>query len=203
MIIMKKLVSVLLALALTLGVCGAFAESAALPAYTYQTEDPIVDAVVKYMQKTDFGFEAPEGGILVPTPFILRTDVAADETGEPAEATVYGNFWIFCYKLNGKTLETTSGGECPGVMKLAKKDGVWTVVSMEKAGEGEDYAKDIAKFCNGDKELEEQFALTTGAAEDSILPQYQRAAVVNYVQDNKLDIEAYQDYGQDPVSVTD
>ena len=122
---------------------------------------------------------------------------------EETEATVYGNFWIFCYKLNGKTLETTSGGECPGVMKLAKKDGVWTVVSMEKAGEGEDYAKDIAKFCNGDKELEEQFALTTGAAEDSILPQYQRAAVVNYVQDNKLDIEAYQDYGQDPVSVTD
>ena len=84
-----------------------------------------------------------------------------------------------------------------------KKDGVWTVVSMETAGEGEDYAKDIAAFCNGDKELEEQYAQTTGASEDSFLPQYQRAAVVTYVQDNNLDIEAYQDFGQDPVSVTD
>ena len=88
-------------------------------------------------------------------------------------------------------------------MKLEKKDGVWTVVSMETAGEGEDYAKDIAAFCNGDKELEEQYAQTTGASEDSFLPQYQRAAVVTYVQDNNLDIEAYQDFGQDPVSVTD
>ena len=196
---MKKMISMLLVLAMALGVCCAFAESAALPVFTYGGDDLIWAAVDNYLLTTDFGFTPEEGGVLIPTPIILKTDINAEET----EATVYGNFWIFCYKLNGKTLETTSGGECPGVMKLAKKDGVWTVVSMEKAGEGEDYAKDIAKFCNGDKELEEQFALTTGAAEDSILPQYQRAAVVNYVQDNKLDIEAYQDYGQDPVSVTD
>ncbi len=151
------------------------------------------------MLATDFGFTPEEGGVLIPTPIILKTDMNADET----EMTVYGNFWIFCYKLNGKTLETTSGGECPGVMKLEKKDGKWMVVSMETAGEGEEYAKDIAKFCNGDKELEEQYAQTTGASEDSCLPQYQRAAVVAYVLDNNLDIEAYQDFGQDPVSVTD
>jgi len=36
-----------------------------------------------------------------------------------------------------------------------------------------------------------------------ILDQYQRVAVVEYVKANQLDIEAYQDYGSDPVSVTD
>ena len=36
-----------------------------------------------------------------------------------------------------------------------------------------------------------------------MLAQYQRSVLVNYVEDNKLDITAYQDYGQDPVSLTD
>ena len=200
---MKKLVSVLLALALALGVCGAFAESAALPAYTYQTEDPIVDAVVKYMQKTDFGFEAPEGGILVPTPIILRTAIVVAENGEDTDATVYGNFWIFTYALEGKTLKTHSGGENPGVLKLEKRNGEWAVTGAEFAEDGEGYAESIKKFADGDEQLEEAYYDTTGASENSMLPQYQRAVLVNYVAENKLDITDYQDFGQDPVSLID
>ena len=48
---MKKLVSVLLALALALGVCGAFAESASLPAYTYHGEDPVWAAKYMHMHR--------------------------------------------------------------------------------------------------------------------------------------------------------
>ena len=200
---MKKLVSVLLALALALGLCGAFAESAPLPAYTYHSDDPVWTAVVKYMQENDFGFEAPEGGILVPTPIILKTDVAADETGEVAEATVYGNFWIFTYALEGKILKVVSGGENPGVLKLEKKDSEWTVTGAEFAEDGEKYNESIKKFANGDEQLEKAYYDTTGASEDSMLPQYQRAVLVNYVEENKLDITAYQDYGWNPVSLTD
>jgi hypothetical protein len=196
---MKKLISLLLVLAMALGIGCAFAENTALPAFVFGGDDPIWAAVENYMLTTDFGFTPEEGGVLIPTPIILKTDMNADET----EATVYGNFWIFCYKQNGKNLETTSGGECPGIMKLEKKDDAWQVVSFESAGEGEAYAEDIKKFANGDKELEEEYYKTTGASEDSYLAQYQRAAVANYVEANKLDIEAYQDFGQDPVSVTD
>ena len=88
-------------------------------------------------------------------------------------------------------------------MKLEKKDGAWKVASFESAGDGEQYSEDIVRFANGDKELEEMYFRSSGAAEDSILDQYQRVAVVEYVKANQLDIEAYQDYGSDPVSVTD
>ena len=196
---MKKIISLVLVLAMALGVGCAFAENAALPAFAYGGDDPIWIAVENYMLTTDFGFTPEEGGVLIPTPIILKTDINADET----EATVYGNFWIFCYKQNGKILETTAGGECPGIMKLEKKDGAWTVVSLEAAGDGDDYAKDIKKFANGDEELEKAYSQTVGMTEDSFLPQYQRAAVAEYVKANNLDIEAYQDYGWDPVSVTD
>lgn len=197
---MKKMVSVFLALVLALGLCSAFAEEAALPAYTWTGDDPVTAAVIKSMQETDSGYETPEGGILIPTPIILKTDLNAEET----EASVYGNFWIFTYARNGKILERAACGENPGVIRLEKKDGEWAVISAEFAEDGEEaYNASIKKFANGDKELEEQYYCTTGATEDSFLPQYQRAAVVEYVVANGLDIEAFQEPGRDPVSVID
>ena len=177
--------------------------SAALPAYSWQGDDPVWGAVVKYMQETDFGFKATEGGILVPTPIILRSTLVMNENAEPVEATVYGNFWIFTYTLEDKTLLTQSCGEFPGVLKLEKKDGEWAVTGAEFAEDGEKYAESIKKFADGDEDLEKEYYATTGSSEDSILPQYQRAVLVKYIEDNKLDIIAYQDFGHDPVSLTD
>ena len=194
---MKKLVSVLMALMLCLGACCAFAESSALPAYAYTGEDPVWAAVVKYMQETDFGFEPEEGGVLIPTPIILKTEMSEDGN----EAAVYGNFWIFTYTLEGKTLMTGPCGENPGVIRLEKKNDVWNVTDAEFAEEGA-YKESIARFANGDKQLEEDYYCTNGNSDDSFLPQFQRAVLVEYVNANGLDVTAYQDFGWDPVDLT-
>ena len=193
---MKKLVSVLTALALSLSMCSALAEISALPAYTYQGEDPIMAAVVKYMQETDFGFEPADGGVLIPTPIILRTEV--NEDGD--KAAVYGNFWIFTYTLEGRTLMTGPCGENPGVIRLEKKDDIWRAADAEFAEEGT-YNESIVRFANGDKQLENDYRRTTDNSDESFLPQYQRNVLVEYVNANSLDITAYQDYGQDPVDL--
>jgi len=177
---------------------AASAASAALPAYTWNGDDPVWGAVVKYMQETDFGFEASEGGILVPTPIVLKTVLVMDKYGEPVEATVYGNFWIFTYTLEGKTLTTQSCGENPGVLKLEKKDGAWTVTGAEFAEDGEGFAESIKKLADGDEQLEKDYFESS----DSMLGQYQRAVLVNYVAENMLDITAYQNYGLNPVDLT-
>ena len=194
---MKKTISILLALVLAIGVCSAFAEKAALPVYSFHGDDDVTAAVVKYMQESNEAYDVPEDGVLIPTPIVLKTEVSEDGN----KATVWGNFWIFVYKLNGKILDLVSGGENPGVITLEKKDGEWTVVSAEFAGDGEEYQKSIEKFANGDEKLLESYALTVG--DDGFLPQYQRAVLVEYVNDNGLEIEAYQEPGWDPVSLTD
>ena len=48
----------------------------------------------------------------------------------------------------GKILKVTAGGECPGIMKLEKKDGAWKVASFESAGDGEQYSEDIVRFAD-------------------------------------------------------
>ncbi len=198
---MKKIFSVLLVLMMTLGLCSALAEQDALPPYTnpYGDEEPVLRAMIDYMLETDFGFEAGEGGVLIPTPIVLKTEMSEDGT----QATIWGNFWIFVYVRSGRILERTACGENPGVMKLALADGVWTVTSLEVAGDGDAYEADIEKFAAGDKELEAEYAMTTGKTDESFLPQYQRAAVVLYVEANALDIEAYRNPGWEPVSVID
>lgn len=198
---MKKVLLILLALSLAIGVGCAFADDA-LPPFQWQGEDPVIAAVISYMQANASEYEIPEGGVMIPTPIILKTEPEAPY-GDAEEVTVYGNFWIFTYAKEGKILKTGPSGENPGVMKLEKKDGVWTVASAEFAEDGEGYAASIEKFAGGDKELEAQYALTNGSSEDSVVSQFQRAAVVEYVAANGLDIEAYQDQGWDPVSVTD
>lgn len=172
-------------------------EAAALPAYAYPfaDENPVMAAVAEYLVTADLGYEAEEGGILIPAPIVLKEDV-----GE-TEATLWGNFWVFAYKLNGNILECTAGGENPGIMKLEKKDGVWKAVSLEVAEDGEKFDDSIRAFAQGDAELEKEYYLSSDAT-DGYLPQYRRSFIVEYVNANHLDIVAYQDYGQEPVEVT-
>jgi hypothetical protein len=146
---MKKILCVILALALCLGLCCAVAESSALPAYVYPfaEENPLMAGVVDCLMKTDFGYEPAEGTVMIPAPIVLKTEMNADET----EATVWGNFWMFGYRLNGKILEATCGGDNPGVMKLVKQDGAWTAVSLEVAPVNGDRGSYLKEFSGGDE----------------------------------------------------
>lgn len=198
---MKKTVCILVALVMALGACGlAFAETAALPAYTYPEDGSVWEAVVKHMQATDYGFEPNEGGVLIPTPVILRIDMNEEAT----EATVYGNFWIFTYTQKGKSLVTGPCGENPGVMKVKQdENGQWSVVSEEYAEDGENYQESIKKLCNGDKALEEEYAKSTFSREDNYVEQIQRSTLVQYITDNQLDITTLEDTGYpEPVDLT-
>lgn len=172
-------------------------EAAALPAYVYPFagENPVMAAAAEYLVTADLGCEPEEGGVLIPAPIVLK-----EETGE-TEATLWGNFWVFAYKLNGSILECTAGGENPGVMKLEKKDGKWQVVSLELAEDGADFDAGIRAFANGDAELEKAYYLSSGA-DEGYLPQYRRSFIVEYVNANKLDVVAYQDNGWEPVDIT-
>ncbi len=196
---MKKWFTLILALALALSLAGAMAESTSLPAWTYSGDDPIMAAVTAHMAEMETDIEPEEGGVLIPTPIILKTEVNEEEN----KATVYGNFWIFCYRQNGNILDVTCGGECPGIMTLEKQDGVWAVTAMETARDGVYFSDDIIRFAGGDKQLEKDYFLAGGGVHEGFVPQYQRAAVVLYVTENGLDIEAYRERGRDPVSVTD
>lgn len=188
---MKKLWGLLVFLAVLTCFVFAIAETeqqGVLPPYMYPGEDPIIGAVANYSSENssqywDQGVEC----VAIPAPIILKT-VTVDET----HTDVYGNFWCMKYKLEGTTLVCVSGGEAPGIMHLELIDSVWTVVTVETAGDGDDYSKDIVRFCNGDKELEKAYFSTTDALQDP-LKSVRAQFIREYVEANQLQIDSYQD----------
>ena len=174
-----------------------FERAPALPAYGYAGSDPLEGAVAEALAKDARAEEylTEEGYVTIPCPIIHRT-VMTDDT----HATVYGSFWILNYVRRGQVLHNISGGEYAGIMTLEKTGDAWRKTGLEEAGNGDDYAADIKRFANGDRELEE--AYFAAADLSAAVPQEIRTRFIReYVEANGLDINAYQDYGWDPVAL--
>ncbi len=188
---MRKILSFMIVCTLLLSASFVIADTAeqnALPAYVYPGEDPIEGAVANYIAEN-----APEYwddsiiSVVIPAPVILKTLSVDDD-----HVDVYGNFWRMRYKMQGSTLICISGGESAGIMHLEMIDQVWTVSSVETAGDGTDSSKGIIRFCNGDKDLEKAYFSATGVQQDP-LKTIRGNFIRDYVEANQLLIDSYQD----------
>lgn len=167
-----------------------------LPAYIYPGSDPVLAAVTSYMADVMTGYYS-DYDVSIPAPVILKQEEIDDN-----HVKVYGNFWIFNYDMQGQILENTSGGEAPGYM-IATRDGDgMKVTDAEFAGDGAEYAEDIKTFCGGDNSLEAQYFASNDAGQEPLLS-VRKGFIRDYVKANELDITAYQDYGWDPVDLSD
>ncbi len=193
---MKKLIVILLIACMTFA-GAALSENTGLPAYVYPGDDPIEAAVTACMVEKGKDYLLEDGAVTIPAPVILKT-VFQDDT----HTLVYGNFWVLNYVAKDHVLECISGGEYPGIMTLEKKDDRWEAVALETAGDGDDYAKDIRRFADGDAELEAAFFHTQDVFEEP-LKGVRTRFIQDYVKANGLDITAYQDYGWDAIPLTD
>ena len=193
---MKKLIVIVLIACMTFA-GAALSENTGLPAYVYPGDDPIEAAVTACMVEKGKDYLLEDGAVTIPAPVILKT-VFQDDT----HTLVYGNFWVLNYVEKDHVLECISGGEYPGVMTLEKKDDCWEAVALETAGDGDDYAKDIKRFADGDAELENAYFHTQDVSEEP-LKGVRTRFIQDYVNANGLDITAYQDYGWDAIPLTD
>ena len=160
---------------------------AELPAYTYTGTNKIEAAVAEYSAGFGANYLQEAVNVTIPAPVILKVKMA-----DNGHANVYGNFWHFNYTLRGDVLLCVSGGAAPGVMELEKAENGWKVVSCKIAGDGSDYAKDIARFSTGDRELEKLYAASGDVYSDPLLSA-RTNSVREYVKANGLKIRAYQD----------
>ncbi len=172
-----------------------FERAPGLPAYSYSGNDPIVGAVADFLAADGRAKEylTEQGYVTIPCPIIHATEMT-----DESHAKVYGTFWILNYVKRGEKLFNISGGEYPAIIHLEKTNGQWQVTEMEESGSGEDYADDIKRFANGNKDLEDRYFAggDLGAEENQAVRTH---FIKAYVEANSLNITAYQDFGWDPV----
>ena len=172
-------------------------DGSGLPRYEYTGEDPIEGAIADVLASEDISeqYLTEPGSVAIPCPVILKTEKTDD-----THVKVIGNFWVMNYVLQDQTLKCISGGECPGIITLELEDDEWIVTDLDEVGDDEDYEAGIERVAGGDKDLIAKFYEAhdmSGEPLKSIREKYIR----EYVEENELDVTAYQDEGWDPVEL--
>ena len=168
----------------------ATSSEAALPAYEYPGPELFYSVVYKYMID-EFGPHYEPSDVGIPCPVII-----AEDDSNKDDILLYGNFWYFNYKLNGETLENTSGGSYPGVIHVKSTDAGYEVTGMDLTEDGSGFTESAKKIFG------KYYDTFMKDGEDDKLREKTRAQIIaNYVAANNLSITAYQDYGWDPVTL--
>ncbi len=171
---------------------GDLKAAAVLPAYVYQGSDKILEAVTSYVVN-EFGkhYNLEDVDVTIPYVLVAHVDESKDD-----DVVVYGNFWVDNLHLNGDTLESKSGGECPGAIHLKKDGDEYLVISMDILEDGNDFEtsgkKIFGDHFNDFKKL---------YSDDKAKTEARTKAIADYVKANDLPITQYQDYGWDPVKL--
>jgi beta-glucosidase-like glycosyl hydrolase len=171
-------------------------DSAAEPLPPYAGDTSTLDGNIANYLIAEFspGYEAPDTWIPV-----VQT-VAVDESNAE-DIKCWGSYWILGYDQNGTTLECSCGGNYPGCVHLAKTaEGGYEVTSMDVAEDGERWYGSLVEICGGDSALADEIAAATDLSAE---PQagIRTDAIRAYVQENGLNVTAYQDFGWDPVEL--
>lgn len=180
----------------------AFRLDKELPPYSYSGDDIYMKGICEYFSalseeerewQKKFAVSEGKGSdiVYIPVPVIMKTETKDDKV------YVYGRFWDMWYALDEKNLYCLGGGENAGRLEMTKQDGIFKVTGFEKVRDGSYYPEDWKRLCGEDRDLYERF-FTKEEREDR-REMVRGELILQYAQNNGLDIESYQDFGWDPV----
>lgn len=164
--------------------------SAEASAYVFPGDDPIEEAVFKYLvDEVSKDFEKAD--VCIPTVNIVYINPT-----NPDDVIAAGDFWVYNYNINGDTLENVSGGNVPGVMHLAKDGESYTVTSFDKVEDGANFEPSARELFGEDYDT-----FMEVYSDSDTRDELRKITTSNYVKANDLPVTQYQDYGWDPVEL--
>lgn len=165
-------------------------ENIILPEYIYPEDDPIKTAIADYLVH-EIGKNYSAADVCIPSMSVVGSDES-----DPNDIQVWGDFWVFQYKLNRDMLETASGGSHPGLMHLKKSNNTYTVTKFDVVADGADNLESAKKIF-GDRYDEFHKINSDAEAREKIRRQF----ISDYVKKNNLSITKVKDFGWDPIDL--
>lgn len=161
-----------------------------------QPEIEVGEKVTCYTSVDDYlvneiGKDYAQGDVCIPYSYVI----SADE-GNPEDILIWGDFWVFNYKISGDTLKTVSGGNHPGLMHVKKTEAGYKVTNFDAVADGADNLSS-AKAIFGDKF--DAYLEFSGAAEKREMERMRFTA--DYVKKHNMSATMLQDYGWPAVTL--
>ena len=150
-----------------------------------QKVDPSLLAIEKYLVDS-IGSQYAQGDMCIPVIAMTCSDGLKNDS-----LYVWGDFWVFNYKVDGDTLKTVSGGNHSGKMLLLKgENGEYQVVAFEQVEDGSGNLESAKRIFG------EYYDAYHAANSDEVYREKARAgSIADYVKAHKLPVKFYQDYG--------
>lgn len=147
--------------------------------------DPIISAIDKYLVDT-IGSKYAPGEVCIPVIAMTCSD------GEKNDSVfMWGDYWVFNYKVAGDTLKCVSGGSHPGKMLLVKNDGgEYQVVSFEQVEDGHGNLESAKRIFG-----EYYDAFHAANSDEAYREKARGGSIADYVKAHNLPVKYYQDFG--------
>lgn len=152
---------------------------------TTQGVDPAIQAIEKYLVDS-IGSQYAQGEMCIPVITMTCADGMRNDS-----LSMWGDYWVFNYKVVDDTLKTVSGGNHSGKMLLLKDDnGEFHVASFEQVEDG------AGNLASAKRIFGEYFDAYQAVQGDEAYREKARAGfIAEYVMEHKLPVKYYQDYG--------
>ncbi|MBQ7464702.1 MAG: hypothetical protein IJS86_07560 [Lachnospiraceae bacterium] len=165
--------------------------AAELPRYEYPEDDAVLSAISDYMTN-EISQDYEPAGVSIP-----GLDLVDRDDTDPEDVKVWGYFSVWNYDADGDILKMSSGGAYPGLFHVKdNKDGTASVISFDRVADGSDYTPSAKKIFGDRYEKFEKLS-----SDDEAREKARKETIKRYVEDNGLNISAYQDPGWDPVKL--
>ena len=122
--------------------------------------------------------------------------IAAQEDCETEMAWVWGDFWVFNYRIAGDTLKTVSGGNHSGKMQICAGDPYWMVCSFEQTEDGAGNDASARRIFGDHYDI-----YMNMHSNEAVREAVRKEQLREYIQRNHLNIHFYQDYGWPAVTL--
>lgn len=142
-------------------------------------EQALRDAISDYLVR-EIGAHYLQGEVCIPTLMMV-----ADE-----DSLVYGDFWIFWYKVSGDTLQTVSGGNHAGCMTIAYQDGQPVVTAFEQTEDGAGNDASAKRIFGSHYDIYHNMHSNADVREA-----VRQEQLGEYIRRNNIPARYYQDYG--------
>ena len=147
-------------------------------------EQALRDAISMYLVR-EIGCQYAQGDLCIPTLMI----VAAQEE-DSLSASVWGDFWIFHYKLAGDTLKTVSGGNHSGRMTVVLQGPSLCITGFEQTLDGAAYEASARRIFGTHYDVYQNMH-----SHEEVREAVRREQTGEYIRRYNIPVRYYQDYG--------
>ena len=153
-------------------------------------EQALRNAISDYLAK-EIGSQYSKGDLCAPVLMMV-----AEEDSETATSSVWGDFWIFNYRIADDTLKTVAGGNHSGCMTVQKQDGAFTITSFEQTVDGAGNEASAQRIFGKHYDVYQNMH-----SNQDVREAVRKEQLKEYIRWHGLNVRYYQDFGWEAVKL--